>query len=103
MSIEKILEERESSHGDYGIQSKVTEAIKDVLLEAGYKQLPWYVRNALDLIATKIGRLVCGDYTHRDHYSDISGYAQLVSQELDKAVVRSTDAYPDLAAESLMK
>lgn len=83
-NIEKILEERQSSHGDYGVQSKVTEAIKDILLEAGYKQLPWYVRNALDLIATKIGRLVCGDYKHADHYDDIAGYAQLVKKEISK-------------------
>lgn len=84
MSIEKILEERNITHGDYGVESKVAEAIKDVLLEAGYKKLPWYVRNALDLIATKISRLVCGNFKHLDHYDDISGYAQLVKKELFK-------------------
>lgn len=97
--VEKILEERESSHGDYGKQAKLTEEIKDALLRAGYKKLPYAVRNALDLIATKMGRMVTGDFKHADHYDDIQGYARLAKIEVEK----NRQFEIDFAAESLMK
>ena len=34
-------------------------------------------RESLDMIATKIARLVCGDPNDRDSWLDIQGYAKL--------------------------
>ena len=37
---------------------------------------------ALEQIATKIGRLLSGDSKHADHWKDIQGYAKLVEDRL---------------------
>ena len=34
-------------------------------------------REALDMIASKIARILSGDATHVDHWVDIGGYAEL--------------------------
>jgi hypothetical protein len=39
-------------------------------------------REALEHIATKIGRILSGDPNHRDHWEDIQGYARLVEDRL---------------------
>jgi len=37
---------------------------------------------SLDLICTKLSRIVTGDCNHQDHWLDIAGYATLISDRL---------------------
>jgi len=39
-------------------------------------------REALDMTAHKIGRILAGDPDHKDHWDDIAGYTTLVAKEL---------------------
>lgn len=78
-----LLEERGKTHGDFADHAAVTYAIKDAITSLGNAdRLSVIQREALDMIAHKIGRIVAGNPNHQDHWDDIAGYARLVSQRL---------------------
>lgn len=82
-TIDALLEERGKTHGDFADHAAVTYAIKDAIASLGtIDRLNVVQREALDMIAHKIGRIVAGNPNHHDHWLDISGYATLVSQRL---------------------
>lgn len=41
------------------------------------------MKEALEMIQTKVGRILTGDPTHRDSWHDIAGYAVLIEQLLE--------------------
>jgi hypothetical protein len=49
----------------------------------GWKRLSVGQREALEMIAHKIARILSGDPNHKDHWEDIAGYAELVVRELE--------------------
>lgn len=78
MSADRIIAERAKTHGPFDVQARVSQGIKRVVAEGlGGRSLPAAQREALDLIATKIGRVVAGDADFPDHWDDIEGYARL--------------------------
>lgn len=78
-----LLQERGKTHGDFTDHATVTYAIKDAIASLGnIDKLSVVQREALDMIAHKIGRIMAGDASHNDHWDDIAGYARLVSQRL---------------------
>ncbi len=83
--VEKILEEREKTHGAFSDHALYAQQIKNLLRDlakAGSKHLTAVQTEALEMIAHKIGRILAGDPNHKDHWDDIAGYAVLVSKEL---------------------
>ena len=59
----------------------VTENIMSILAQArvnGLNDLPHTHRMALYMIASKMARIVNGDFNHLDGWHDIGGYAKLV-------------------------
>jgi hypothetical protein len=44
--------------------------------------MPDHAREALDMMASKIARIVSGDHQFKDHWIDIVGYATLVVDSL---------------------
>jgi hypothetical protein len=83
--VEKTLAERESQYGTFADNSAVIQALKRVIHEAhGYTALKDDQRESLDLIATKMGRILGGNPDHIDTWHDISGYAVLVENRLIK-------------------
>jgi Domain of unknown function (DUF6378) len=78
-----LLSERATTHGDFADHASVTYAIKDAIHSLGNAdKLSLMQREALDMIAHKIGRIIAGNPNHADHWDDIAGYARLVSQRL---------------------
>jgi hypothetical protein len=79
--VNSTLAERGKTHGDFRVQAATTQAIKNA-----YEQSPnWphmsdVQREALDMIAGKIGRILCGNPDEPDHYHDIAGYATLAEK-----------------------
>ena len=73
-----LLNEREKTHGDYADVARVAQALKFALAYGPTEELPDVHRESLDLICTKIARIVCGDHNEPDHWIDCIGYAQLV-------------------------
>lgn len=82
-NIDALLDERGKTHGDYGDHARITQNLKrSIYTEEGVAKLNAMQREALDMIAHKIGRIIAGNPHFKDHWDDIAGYARLVSQRL---------------------
>ena len=82
-TIEKILAERGKTHGDFRIHAAITDAIKFRMHSSSkWSYLSPTQREALDMTAHKIGRILAGDPNLKDHWDDIAGYTTLISREL---------------------
>lgn len=79
-----LLNEREKTHGSFKEVSRVAQRLKD---EIWSSSLPDIHQEALDMICTKMARIVCGDHNEIDHFRDISGYATLVVHYLEATKV----------------
>ena len=77
----EILNEREKTHGDFAKVATTACALKQIFRRPA-RELSPVQTEALDLIATKLARIVCGDPDVRDHWEDIAGYANLVVRDL---------------------
>ena len=83
MDIEKTLEERGERYGKYINQAGISQALKEVMRgQANYNSMSVDMRESLDLIANKIGRILNGDPNYHDSWHDIAGYAKLVADRL---------------------
>lgn len=83
--VNKTLHERETTHGDFGQQSRLSQELKDLMKSSKFWwTLEPFHREALEMIAHKISRALSGNPTFLDHYADISGYSTLIHQELSK-------------------
>ena len=81
--LEEILAAREKTHGDFGTHAAITDAIKYHMHNSSkWSYLSPTQREALDMTAHKIGRILAGDPGHKDHWDDIAGYTTLVAREL---------------------
>ena len=82
-SIEDTLIARNAVHGDFTDDAGTAQAFKDVMRATkNWERLDHVKREALEHIATKIGRILSGNPEHRDHWEDIQGYARLVEDRL---------------------
>jgi len=73
-----LLAERGSTHGDYPTQAAVTQAIKAAMRTGpNWNRLSDAQRDALEMLAVKQGRILCGDPNFPDHWDDLEGYARL--------------------------
>lgn len=78
-----LLDERGKQHGDFTDHASVTQELKEVMWhDPHYEKLTAVQREALEMIAHKIGRILAGNHNHKDHWDDIAGYARLVAQRL---------------------
>ena len=94
----EILNERGARYGKFTGHAMVTQDLKDIIRsyrkegngsepgrvrrEPAYEALAPDQREALDMIAHKIGRILNGDPDYEDSWRDIAGYAQLVADRL---------------------
>lgn len=76
--INEILVERESTHGNYSTHAAKTQELKAIIREADCNLTPQQ-QEALEMIAHKIGRILAGNPSFKDHWVDIAGYATLVA------------------------
>ena len=82
-SITTILAERGSRYGDFATHALITQNLKDVM-----KKTPnWGIlspsqKEALEMTAHKIGRILNGDPDYDDSWVDIGGYTKLVADDL---------------------
>jgi len=78
-----MLKARESRYGDFERRAGITRAIKGALMRGeSWKAMPAYQKEALDMIAEKMSRIVNGDPAYRDSWDDIIGYTRLVCDRL---------------------
>ena len=78
---EEILRERGGTHGDFTANAHIMQALKRTLrMHGGWEDLSLDKKEGLEMICHKIGRIMCGNSDHRDHWDDIAGYAKLCSE-----------------------
>ena len=73
-----LITERGKTHGNWEEQAAMTNAIKRTMrYTPQWDELEPHQVEALDMIATKLGRILTGVSTHYDHWDDMAGYALL--------------------------
>lgn len=81
--VEDTLEERGKRYGKFSDHAATTQNLKGVMrLHSGWSDLNNSQREALEMIAHKIGRILNGDPNYADSWHDIAGYATLVDKQL---------------------
>jgi len=98
-NVADTLAERGARYGKFTGHAEITQALKDVMsgwmsfshesVESnGLRRSKWHSlsddkREALEMIAHKIGRILNGDPNYADSWHDIAGYAKLVEDNLN--------------------
>lgn len=83
--ITATLQERGTRYGTFSEQAKICQGIKDAMQRsANWRALSADKKEALDVIANKIGRILNGDPEFKDSWHDIVGYAKLVDDTLSE-------------------
>lgn len=85
MDVESTLEEREKRYGDFAGHAEITQDLKYVMSNSPrWTELNNSMKESLEMIAHKIGRILNGDPYYADSWHDIQGYAKLVEDQLKK-------------------
>jgi hypothetical protein len=80
-----VLNERETTHGDYRDTARIAQRLKDaVRREASFDALDDTAKESLDLICTKVARILSGNSRNIDHWRDVSAYAGLIAERLGR-------------------
>ena len=82
MDINETLKERGSRYGEFKSHARITQNIKFAMNDGNWHDLKSDKKEALEMIAHKIGRIINGDPEYKDSWVDIAGYAQLVADTL---------------------
>lgn len=103
-----LLTSRGSTHGSFELNADISQKTKRLWREApGYSALHPVHREALDVIALKVSRILSGRPYEPDHWADIGGYARLaerVAPPFDiNAQKASDDGIVAAAAEMLVQ
>jgi hypothetical protein len=88
-NVDAILDARGSRYGNFLDHARITQRLKEVAhgFAAHHgKTFDADQAEALDLIFTKIGRILNGDPNYADSWIDIAGYAKLVADRLEGKV-----------------
>lgn len=85
MDINETLKERGSKYGEYKDYAKICSEFKAVCINNNLSTNFTYIHEeALDMIFSKISRILNGDSNLVDNWHDIAGYATLVEIEINK-------------------
>ena len=84
-NIDETLNERGQRYGKFEGQAQMTMTLKRsirIALACRDKHLEDDQMEALDMICSKIARIVNGDPDYDDNWDDIAGYATLIAKRL---------------------
>ena len=84
VDVKSILEERAKTHGKFEDVARASQELKRTLQNRAEKKLNTSQIEALENIAQKMARIICGNPNEPDHWRDIAGYATLVVNELER-------------------
>ncbi len=86
------LVERGNRYGPFDGHAKITWSLKRAMFNTPrYSHMADDQKEALDMIAHKIGRILNGDPDYADSWIDIAGYAKLVADRLEAQALLGTD------------
>lgn len=82
-SISEILAEREKRYGAFTEHAKITQNIKRAMMDSpNWNKLADDKKEALEMVAHKMGRILNGDPDYDDSWKDMAGYSKLVADRL---------------------
>lgn len=82
-TIDKTLEERGARYGEFTVHSQITQDLKKVMhASPRWAQLQPDQKEALEMVQHKIGRILNGDPSYIDSWTDVIGYTRLVETRL---------------------
>ena len=94
MTTADTIKQRDSVHGNFADTARIAQLLKSVIdhelvnrQQRGQVKLSYVQREVIDLITTKIARIIAGDNNEPDHYHDIGGYALLAENEAKLAKI----------------
>lgn len=85
-NITDILQERGERYGTFEGHAEISQQLKGVMHSFEAKRgcdLEPDQREALEMIAHKVARILNGDPNYSDSWRDMAGYASLVADRLD--------------------
>ena len=82
--IDETLIARGQRYGKFEDQACIAQWFKNFMRDtAGWQRMDYDQREALEMIQTKLSRLLNGDPDYHDTWHDIAGYAKLVADRLE--------------------
>lgn len=84
--IDQTLNERGSRYGVFKDHAEVTQTLKAIIkskMGDKWDRLADDQKEALEMIAHKLGRIINGDPDYADSWVDIAGYSKLVADRLE--------------------
>jgi histidinol phosphatase-like PHP family hydrolase len=87
MDIVETLTERGNRYGQFTEHARITQAIKHAMMDSpNWATMADDQREALEMLAHKVGRILNGDPDYHDSWHDIIGYTKLVADRLEGVV-----------------
>jgi hypothetical protein len=81
--IDDTLAERGARYGSFEGHAQITQSIKAAMFDSdNWDALDDDIKECLEMVAHKIGRIINGDPQYIDSWTDIIGYARLVEKRL---------------------
>lgn len=91
-TIDQTLAERGQQYGDFDDHAELTQGLKDTMRNGrSWDNMDDDQKEALEMVAHKIGRIVNGNPDFVDSWTDIIGYTRLVEKRL---IARASDDVP---------
>jgi hypothetical protein len=83
--VDATLAERGENYGDFSDNAEYAQDLKfRMQTTVSWDHSPAYVKEALDLIVSKIARMLSGNPLYADSWRDIQGYAKLVEDRINE-------------------
>ena len=84
--IDAVLAERERRYGKFEDHAKISQSLKATMRHANssWDKMHPDQREALEMIAHKIARILNGDPDYADSWIDVAGYAKRVANRLQE-------------------
>jgi hypothetical protein len=84
MDIDATLTERGNRYGEFPEHARITQNLKLAMVDSpNWERLTADKKEALEMVAHKIGRILNGDPDYHDSWHDIIGYTKLVADTLE--------------------
>lgn len=81
--ITTTLAERATTYGAFTGHARIAQAIKAAMADSpNWATLDPDMREALEMVAHKVARILNGDPAHHDSWHDIAGYVTLVADRV---------------------
>lgn len=86
--VDATLQERGGKYGVFAEQARIVQNMKKAMANSpNWEKLPADMKEALEMTAHKISRILNGDFNYQDSWHDIIGYLRLVERRLSGDVI----------------